>query len=159
MATHLTFPGRRLRASALAVTVLLGLATGQACAASAQTSSSAARSRSACADLVAHALSVPERTPGAWACLDASLQNRMHAFGIDGDGGLAFIPFQSSRRSETYLGRTPDGGYVYWFQGVNRDGVLVIWLDKRGRVAAFNSGIHPDWAEQGPSEAQPVRGL
>jgi hypothetical protein len=56
------------------------------------------------------------------------MHNRMHAFAVDGGRGLADIGFETSRRSETYLRRTPDSGYVYWYRGGQRDGFLVIWM-------------------------------
>jgi hypothetical protein len=80
----------------------------------------------------------------------------MHAFAIDGDGGLASIAFQERRLSSTFVGRLPDGGYLYWVHGDQRESVLMLWLDTDGRVSAFNSAEHPDYAEQGPVQSHPI---
>jgi hypothetical protein len=144
--------------AAVAALALVGLATLQACGAPPGARSTAASSESTCADRVAAALTTPAPVAGAWDCLDHDLQNRMHAFAIDGDEGLSTIAFQASRSSETYLGRTVDGGYLYWYRGTYRDGVLAVWLDRQGQVVAFNSMIHPDDGEQSPLEAQSVVG-
>jgi hypothetical protein len=109
-----------------------------------------------CADRVAHGLSHTEPTSGAWSCLDVDLQNRMHAFAIDGDRDLASIAFRERRLSSTFIGRLPDGGYLYWIHGDLRESVLMLWLDTNGKVSAFNSAEHPDYGEQAPVQSQPI---
>jgi hypothetical protein len=113
------------------------------------------RSGAHCADRVADGLTHVKPTSGAWLCLNVDLQNRMHAFAVDGDGGLALIAFREHRLSSTFMDRLPDGGYLYWVHGEQRESVLMVWLDRDGKVCAFNSAEHPDYAEQGPVRSQP----
>jgi hypothetical protein len=80
----------------------------------------------------------------------------MHAFAIDGDTGLASIAFREHRLSSTFIGRLPDGGYLYWVLGEQREAVLMLWLDTNGKVSGFNSAEHPDYAEQSPVQSQPL---
>jgi hypothetical protein len=109
-----------------------------------------------CADQVAHGLTYVKPTSGAWLCLNVDLQNRMHAFAVDGDGGLASIAFRERRLSSRFMDRLPDGGYLYWVHGEQRESVLMVWLDRDGKVCAFNSAEHPDYAEQGLVQSQPL---
>jgi hypothetical protein len=55
-----------------------------------------------------------------------------------------------------FVRRVPDGGYIYWFRGDQRDGVLLRWLGPDGHVRTFNSTEHPDVAEQGPVQSSPL---
>jgi hypothetical protein len=80
----------------------------------------------------------------------------MHAFAIDGDTGLASIAFRERRLSSTFIGRLPDGGYIYWVHGEQRESVLMLWLNTNGKVSAFNSAEHPDYAEQGPAQSRQI---
>lgn len=89
-----------------------------------------------CADLFATAMVTAKAVSGSWECLSSPVQEQFRSAGLEGDGGIAELAAQDPVYSrEKYLGRLEDGAYVYSLAGGGSASVLVVWLDREGRVS------------------------
>lgn len=90
----------------------------------------------ACADKVAAALAVTTPTTDVWKCVAPSLQNSLHAFGLDGD--KAFAGALPAVGGASYIGSAKDmvtyGYTVKKLNGGTETVVVVIWTDANGLV-------------------------
>ena len=97
----------------------------------------------ACPDLVVKAVVTNAAVKGMWNCLDTTLQNNLHAFGVEGDGAFADGSGKApSIVSQSYVGRA-NGVDVYTVVVKASDGtlqtfVIAVWTDAAGKVSNLN---------------------
>ena len=94
-----------------------------------------------CADLFASAMVSKAAVGGSWDCLSPSIQDQFRAVGLDGDSGVAQLAARDPVYArEQFMGRLSDGGYVYGMSGAVGASVLLLWLDRAGRISDIQSG-------------------
>ncbi len=105
---------------------------------------STATTSHACADKLVQELATNQSVKGLWTCFDTTMQNDLHAFGLDGDA--AFVnPNHGSPPAGAitvrYVG-TQNGVAIYTAVIKNPDPtkaaqtfVVVVWVDADGKLA------------------------
>jgi hypothetical protein len=101
--------------------------------------------QSTCANVVAIALTSPDRpVAGSWACLASRQQRLASRSGFDGEVGLQRLAQSRGRDQMLLLGATSDGGYLYEFSGKTTSPLLVIvWMDTDGHVVRIDQDEAP----------------
>lgn len=128
----------RLPATLLAAAALLPLT---ACAADGNPFGAVRGSSKNCAELFANAMASKSAVKGSWDCLSPDIQDQFKAVGLQGDAGIEQLAQKEPVYSkEQFMGRLADGGYVYGLSGDSASSVLLVWLDKSGRVADIQTG-------------------
>lgn len=94
-----------------------------------------------CADVMASAMASQRPVRGSWDCLNPALQEQFKSAGLNGDQAVASIAAKDPIYTrEKFLGRLDDGGYVYALTGSAGSSVLLVWLDRGGKVVDVRSG-------------------
>jgi hypothetical protein len=94
-----------------------------------------------CADLFASAMASRSQVKGSWDCLAPGIQDQFTSVGLEGDSGIAQLAAKDPVYSkENFMGRLSDGGYVYSLSGSAGASVLLVWLDRSGRITDIQSG-------------------
>lgn len=96
-----------------------------------------------CADVFATAMASKDAVKGSWDCLSPDIQDQFRAVGLQGDSGIQQLAQKDPvYNKEQFMGRLSDGGYVYGLSGGSSASVLLVWLDKSGRISDLQTGGH-----------------